>query len=310
MGNAEGNRGARQRLKHRIEYAVVSRFLRSISARPLDEALERGARLGRLWHALDRSHRLLATRNIGLGLGLDPPAAARVARACFENIGRTLAEFALVDRHADDLVGRMPLEGVEHLRAALAGGRGVFFVSGHCGYWELLGARLSREVPMTSLARAMANPLVDAFVASQRRAAGVRTIDARDAVRGVLRTLQRGEAVAMLLDQNALRRERVFVPFLGRPAATNFGLAMLALKNGTPVLPAFSARGEDGRHRAWIGAPIPLADAGDRAERIGVTTARFTAAIEAYVRDYPEQWFWAHNRWKRTPDPGEPVWEP
>jgi KDO2-lipid IV(A) lauroyltransferase len=114
----------------------------------------------------------------------------------------------------------------------------------------------------------------------------------------------------MLLDQNALRSERVFVPFLGRPAATNFGLAMLALKSGAPVLPTFSARSADGRHRAWIGAPIPAAETGDRAARIGVSTARYTAAIEAYVRRHPEQWFWVHDRWKRTPDPGEPVWEP
>jgi len=310
MGNTEVNRGARRRLKHRIEHAVVSRLLRSFEARPLNEALERGARLGRVWHALDRGHRRLATRNIGLGLGLDQPSAARIARACFENIGRTLAEFALEGTRIDELLGRMDLEGTEHLHAALAGGRGVFIVTGHCGNWELLSARISREVPVTGLARAMANPLVDATVEALRRAAGARTMNARDSARGILRLLRRGEGVGMLLDQNALRSERVFVPFLGRPAATNFGLAMLALKSGAPVLPAFSARGADGRHRAWIGAPIPLAETGDRAERIGVSTARFTAAIEEYVRRHPEQWFWVHDRWKRTPDNGEPVWAP
>ncbi len=310
MENAEVHRGGRPRLKHRLEHAAASLLLRSLAARPLDEALERGARLGRLWHALDRGHRRLAARNIGLGLGCAMPEAARIARACFENIGRTLAEFALAGSRADELLARVDLEGGEHLRAALAGGRGAFILSGHCGNWELLGARLAREVPLTSLARAMANPLVDTAVEAQRRAAGVRTLDARDAVREVRRTLRRGEAVGMLLDQNALRRERVFVPFLGRPAATNFGLAMLALKSGAPVLPAFSARGADGRHRAWIGPPIPPAEEGDRQARIGVTTARYTAAIEAAVRRHPEQWFWVHNRWKRSPDPDEPVWAP
>jgi len=310
MGNTEVNRGARRRLKHRIEQAVVSRLLDSIAARPFPEALERGARLGRLWHTLDLGHRRLATRNIGLGLGLDPHASARVARACFENIGRTLAEFALAGSRIEELLGRVDLEGTEHLHAALAGGRGAFIVTGHCGNWELLSARISREVPVTGLARPMANPLVEATVAARRSAAGARTMNARDSARGVLRLLRRGEAVGMLLDQNALRSERVFVPFLGRPAATNFGLAMLALKSGAPVLPAFSARGADGRHRAWIGAPIPFAEAGDRAARIGVSTARYTAAIEAFVRRYPEQWFWVHDRWKRSPDPGETVWEP
>ena len=114
----------------------------------------------------------------------------------------------------------------------------------------------------------------------------------------------------MLLDQNALRSERVFVPFLGRPAATNFGLAMLALKSGAPVLPAFSARGRGRASPGLDRRADPLRRDGDRAARIGVTTARYTAAIEAYVRSYPEQWFWVHDRWKRAPDPGEPVWAP
>jgi KDO2-lipid IV(A) lauroyltransferase len=310
MGNAEVHRGGRPRLKHRIEYAAVRRFLRSLESRPLDEALERGARLGRLWHALDRGHRRLATENIRLGLGLGQAAAERTARACFENIGRTLAEFAIAGSRPGEVLARMELEGVEHLRAALEQGRGVLLVSGHCGNWELLGARVAREVPLTNLARAMANPLVDAAVAARRVAAGVRTVDARNAAREVLRTLRRGEAVGVLLDQSALRSERVFVPFLGRPAATNVGLAMLALKSGAPVLPAFSARGADGRHRAWIGAPIPPAAAGGREERMGVMTARYTAAIEGQVRRHPDQWFWVHNRWKRGPGPGEPVWSP
>ncbi len=310
MGNAQLTRGARRRLKHRIEHAIVSSLLRSVAERPLDEALERGARLGRIWHALDRRHRRLATRNIGLGLGLDPQASARVARAAFENIGRTLAEFSLSGSRSDELLQRVDLEGAGHLHAALARGRGAFILGGHCGNWELLAARISREVTVTGLARPMANPLVDATVEALRRAAGNRTMSARDSARGVLRLLRRGEAVGMLLDQNALRSERVFVPFLGRPAAANFGLAMLALKSGAPVLPAFSARGADGRHRGWIGEPIPFAEAGDRAARVGVSTARYTAAIEGYVRRYPEQWFWVHDRWKRTPDPGEAVWEP
>jgi len=308
--NSLDNRAGQPRLKHRVEYAAVRRLVRSFAARPLDEALERGARLGRLWYALDRGHRRLATRNIGLGLGLDPPAAAGVARACFENIGRTVAEFALAGTRIDELLARFDLEGTEHLRAALAQGRGAFILAGHCGNWELLAARISREIPVTGLARAMANPLVNELIDAQRRAAGVRTLDARDAVREVLRILRRGEAVGMLLDQSALRRERVFVPFLGRPAATNFGLAMLALKSGAPVLPTFSVRGADGRHRAWIGPPIPAAEEGDLPARIGVSTARYTAAIEEYVRRYPEQWFWVHNRWKRTQEPGEALWLP
>jgi KDO2-lipid IV(A) lauroyltransferase len=309
MGSTGTPRGAR-RLKHRLEHVAVRRLLRSFAARPLDEAIERGARLGRIWHALDRPHRRLAVRNIRSALGLDPASAARTACASFENIGRTLAEFALAAERTDELLARMDLEGVERLHRALAAGRGVIIVSAHCGNWELSGARLGREVPLTSVARAMANPFVEEAVAAQRRAAGVRTVDSQDAAREVLRTLRRGEAVAVLLDQNASRGERVFVNFLGRPAATNFGVAMLALKSGAPVLPAFTARVGAGRHRGWIGEPIEPATGGDRGTNVGVMTARCTAAIEAWVRRYPEQWFWVHDRWKRSPGPGEAVFAP
>ena len=309
MGSAETSRGAR-RLKHRLEHAVVRRLLRSFAARPLDAAIERGARLGRLWHALDWRHRRLAVRNIRLALGLDPASAAHAARASFENIGRTLAEFALAAERTDELLARVELEGIGRLHQAMGRGRGVIILSGHCGNWELSGARLAREVPLTSVARAMANPLVEEAVAAQRRAAGVRTVDSREAAREVLRILRRGEAIAVLLDQNASRGERVFVNFLGRPAATNFGPAMLALKSGAPVLPAFTARGADGRHRGWIGEPIEPASAEGRGTSVGVTTARYTAAIEAWVRRHPDQWFWVHDRWKRSPGPGEAVFSP
>jgi len=310
MGSTEVTRGGRPRLKHRLEHAAVRRLLRSFAARPLDEALERGARLGRLWYLLDRGHRRLAAENIRRGLGLDPATAARTARASFENLGRNLAEFAVSGTRIDELLARVSVKGLEHLRAALAEGRGVLILSGHCGNWELAGARLAREVRLTNIARPMANPLVDAAIAAQRSAAGVRTIDARDAAREVFRVLARNESVGVLLDQNASRGERVFVEFLGRPAATNFGLAMLALRSGAPVLPAFSERGPDGRHHAWIGPPIEPCSAGELPERIGRTTARYTAAIEGYVRRRPDQWFWVHNRWKRRPDPDEVVWKP
>lgn len=310
MGNVEVHRGGRPRLKHRVEHAAVKLLLRSLAARPVDEALARGAALGRLWHGLDSRRRRLARGNIRLALGVDEGGAARIARECFAHLGRTLAEFAISGTRAEELLGRFSLEGLEHLRAAREGGRGVFMLSGHCGNWELFGARLSREIPLIGLARPMSNPLVDGEVAALRTGAGQRPVDARNAAREVFRVLGRNEGVGVLLDQNALRRERVFVDFLGRPAATNYGLAVMALKSGAPVLPVFSAREEGGRHRGWIGPPIEPWPAGARAERIGKTTARYSAAIAAHVRRHPAQWFWVHNRWKRSPDPGEAVWSP
>lgn len=310
MRKPENPRGGRPRLKYRVEFLLFRRLLESFAACPLDAALERGARLGRLWHAVDGKHRRLANGNIRCGLGLDAAAAARTARICFENLGRTFAEFAFMGPRLGELLERVSLEGIEHLHQAAARGKGVFILGGHCGNWELFGPVLTREIPMTTLARPIKNPLVDELIVERRRAAGAPTLDPKRSTREILTTLQRGAAVGMVLDQSALRREGVFVPFLGRPASTHFGLALLAIRSGAPVLPAFIVREGAGRHRAWIGPPIPPAEEGDREERIGRTTARYTAAIEEYVRRFPEQWFWVHNRWQRQPLPGERVYQP
>ena len=310
MGSPDEEHRGRPRLKHRAEHLLLRGVLGSFGALAPGSALGRGARLGRLWRVLDRRHRGLAERNIAAALGLPPAEARRVALACFEHLGRTLAEFALGPERFGDLRARFEVEGLERFHAALAAGRGVFLLSGHCGNWELFGARLALEAPMTTVARAMSNPLSDDALEQRRRAAGVRTVDARNASRGILRALGRGETVGVLLDQNASRGERVFTTFFGRPAATSFGLALLALKTGAPVLPVFSVRRPDGTHAGWVGEPIEPAPGADRAERIGRTTARYTAAIEDFVRRHPEQWFWVHNRWKRVPEQGEPVWSP
>lgn len=278
---------SRPRWKHRVEFALARWFLRSFAQRPLAAAMEHGARLGRRWHALDARHRSLARRNVMRGLGLDEAAAAALVRECFEHLGRTLAEVALLDRHAGDLIASMDLDGAEHLHRALAAGRGVLILSGHCGNWELLSARFAREAPSSLIVRPLDNPLLDDLLQTRRHASGFSTIRARGATRGILRALQRGEIIGIALDQRALRRKRVFVPFFGRPVAANFGLALLAIRSGAPVLPAFAVREADGRSRACIGPPVPPAEEGEMSARLGVTTARYTAAIEAHVRKYP-----------------------
>ena len=88
------------------------------------------------------------------------------------------------------------------------------------------------------------------------------------------------------------------IDFMGRPAATNYGLALMALKTGTPVVPAFLIRDGEDKYRCIYGEPICLQKGNDRDEDIRAATIRFTGIIEELIRKYPEQWFWLHNRWK------------
>jgi len=106
--------------------------------------------------------------------------------------------------------------------------------------------------------------------------------------------------VGILLDQNVDWYDGVFVDYFGRPACTNKGLALLALKTGAPVIPVFLIR--DGKRFIFHCEPeVPLVRTGDKIKDIEVNTERFTKIIESFVSRYPEQWFWLHQRWKTRP---------
>jgi KDO2-lipid IV(A) lauroyltransferase len=139
------------------------------------------------------------------------------------------------------------------------------------------------------------------MVEQLRMRTGNQAIPKQKAMGQILRLLKAGEIVGILLDQNMAWQEGVFVDFFGEKACTNTGMALLALKTGTPVLPAFNIRQKDGRYRVVIEPEIPLVRTGDKERDVTENTQRFTQIIERYVRNYPDQWLWLHQRWKTRP---------
>jgi KDO2-lipid IV(A) lauroyltransferase len=159
------------------------------------------------------------------------------------------------------------------------------------------------RVPLTVVARALDLPSLDAWADRLRRITGVEVIDKRQALRPVLEALKRGRLVGVLLDQNASRREGVFVPFFGRLASTSRSIAVLALRTRTPIIPVFARRVAPGHHEITIHPELPLPPAGDE-DAIRALTASCTAVIETAIRANPDQWLWCHDRWRTRP-PGE-----
>jgi Kdo2-lipid IVA lauroyltransferase/acyltransferase len=157
--------------------------------------------------------------------------------------------------------------------------------------------------PLTVVARALDSGTLNFWADRVRRTAGVEVIDKRDALRPVMAALRRGRLVGVLLDQNTSRREGVFVPFFGRPASTSRAMAVLALRTRTPIIPAFTRRLAPGRHVISILPALQLPESTD-VNAIVELTARCTEAIEVAVRETPEQWLWAHDRWRTRPAKG------
>jgi KDO2-lipid IV(A) lauroyltransferase len=90
----------------------------------------------------------------------------------------------------------------------------------------------------------------------------------------------------------------VFVDFFGRKACTTPGLALLALHTKAQVLPVFTRRLPDGKYLLKIGKKVEIVSSGNRDTDVLINTQNFTKIIEEKIRQYPEQWFWIHQRWK------------
>jgi KDO2-lipid IV(A) lauroyltransferase len=254
--------------------------------------------LGRAWRLAD-THLALAFPE------MPREQRAPIARAAFANLGRSFAEIAKFGAVRRRLHAYVHAEGIEHLWAALAGGKGLLAITGHIGNWELLAAYCALAgLPVDVIGRRLHSPLLNHILVRSRARAGVTTIlrDSRASSRAILSTLRSNRILALLIDQDT-RGPRAFVPFFGRLAATPSGVATLALRTGAPVLAIFISRRSGGGHVIRVHPPFPPADpARDTAESL---TAAYTATIEEHVRRHPEEWVWWHRRWRHRP--AEPV---
>jgi len=232
---------------------------------------------------------------------------ALLARA-YRNLGHLLAEFCQMSRYTPVQAGRfIRYEGLDHYLAARARGRGTLVLTGHLGAWELSSFYHSLVgYPMGMVIRRLDNPLVDRFVNRIRCLHGNRVLHKDDFARGLLGAMRSNETVGILMDTNMTPPQGVFVPFFGTLACTASGLARVAQKTGATVLPGFLLWDEsESQYVLRFGPPIPLDATGDPENDAVTNTARFTATIESYIRQYPDQWLWMHRRWKTRPT-GEP----
>ena len=234
----------------------------------------------------------------------DDSRRERTLRGLYRNLGHLLAEFCLMSRYTRAQTAEfIRYEGLDRYLAAKARGKGVLVLTGHLGAWELSSFYHSLAgFPMGMVIRRLDNPLVDGLVNRIRCLHGNRVIHKDDFARGLIASMRAGETVGILMDTNMTPPQGVFVPFFGVPACTPSGLARIALRTDAAVVPGFLlADDQDGRYTLRFGAALELVRTGDLEADILANTALFTAEIERYVRQYPEQWLWMHRRWKTRP---------
>jgi Kdo2-lipid IVA lauroyltransferase/acyltransferase len=292
-----------------IEYAVVWLFLKILGVlpRPLGRSL--AALMVRLLFALLPKLRKTAEFNLRLAFPEWTDSQRKdVTRKMLRNICRMAAEFAHFPRITRDNIEKVvTLDGNENFLDGKNRGKGVLFLTGHIGAWELSSfAHALYGYPLHYMARPVDNKRVDDLVNRYRSLSGCQPIFKNESARAMLKILNQGGTIGILADQNTMPEEGVFVDFFKKAACTTAGIARVALHTDAAVVPGYAYWDEGIRkYRLRFEPPVQLLRTGDTERDVYENTQRFAKIIEGIIRKYPDQWVWVHARWKVRPK-GEP----
>jgi KDO2-lipid IV(A) lauroyltransferase len=248
---------------------------------------------GLLWR-----YRRRMLENVSSALGaeiIDPAARKALIWQAWQNFARGVLETcAVVHFSKEKIRSTINLEGEEHLKSALAKGKGVLALSAHLGGFTLIGARLGASgYPFSAVVKQPGEEHFARYLDCLRTQIGIQTISAKprkDAVRGILKALRQNGIVLVVADE--FKSGGVMVDFMGQISPAPRGPATLALRTGAATLPMFATRRPDGSFGLSIGPEIQPVQLEDLDESVAATTALFTRHLEDAIRRYPEQWNW------------------
>ncbi len=296
-----------KKIKWLLEAGAVLVLAFPFAMLPMTLALKAGELLGFVFYVLWGSRRKIAIDNVekaveagALKIDASP---AQVVRKSFMNLGRSLAEiikiyFGLGRR----LIDSIEVVGFDNYLKAKERGKGILFITGHCGNWELTALGFgARVAPLAVIARAQNNPYLNRLVEKTRARYGNRIIYKQGALMAILSVLRNNGMVGVLMDQAVLPEEGYIIDFLGRGAWTMKIPAIIARKRGAAVLPAFIHR-EGNRYIGTLYPEVPLSQEKDEEKALIEDTKKFSSYIENYIREHPAEWLWIHRRWKRVPE--------
>jgi phosphatidylinositol dimannoside acyltransferase len=276
-------------------YSVGARVLRAVPPGLRHAAATPG---GAAWFWLSAGQRRAALENYAAALGRETHdrEVSRVARRAFQNYGRMLTDFLLMGSLTpEELIQRMTIDGLEHVDAALAKGRGAIMAVPHMGSWDMAGSYAGAlGYPIAAVAERFPGSLNDAVVRTRQRF-GLNVIAlGRSAVRGITQALQANAIVALLCDLE--QGPGIPVRFFGRRAIVPGGPAAIALKTGASLMPACQYATSPGRHHVHLEPPLTWL-AGETKEGL---MQRVVSRFEDFIRERPDQWYAFRPMFTRT----------
>jgi len=286
----------------RMLYAVVmglGLLVRSIS-RNHSTAIARF--LGDIGYSVFKIRRKLVTENLALVFPEKSAAdISAVARQVYRNQAENIIEMLRLPMIAtvEDAARLVDMDTRELFAQTRDQHKGAVVVSAHFGNWELFALCAGLLVsPLMVVVKRLKNQDIDRQINAWRGMHGNRVVYTWKALREGMRTLKNGGIVSLLADQSS-QKGQFFLDFMGRKAPVSLGPAFLALKAGVPLFVCMCRRTGDGRYIVET-EEIATGDLGTEKADAEELARRYTKVFERFIYRYPEEWFWLHNRWKRS----------
>jgi len=287
-------------------YAGVRLYCMVAQMFPIDTNLRTARWLGWVWYRLMARHRERAREHLraALGSSLSDTQLDRIARKSMQQMTMMAVEVLFTPRLVNEWTWPryIRLVRLQEALEILLAGRGAILLTGHYGNWELLGFALAAlGFKVTAVMRPLDNPYLNDYLMKHRQERGLDLLYKKGATRSADDILAAGGTLCFIADQNA-GRKGLFVDFFGRKASTYKSIGLLAIRHDVPIVVGY-ARRTSRRYEYEIGVSriIYPDEWKGRDDELLWITQEYTRAIEAFVREAPEQYLWIHRRWKTRP---------
>jgi KDO2-lipid IV(A) lauroyltransferase len=293
-------------MKEKIEFYIVKFFIWLVGLLPKKFIYKILKIIGKLFFQFEKRRSSLTIKNLTAAFPKkSEEEILKIARNSYKNIAITLAEIVLMFNHKielDDMVTGKK-EFLEKMELYTKDAKnGVVIITAHFSNWELAAQYLPKNgYPMIAIGRKGNNELIEKYLTTPfRQRFGNKNIYKNKAMINIIKGLKENKIIGLLIDQKSGGTSSVKVNFFGMPADTINSIAVLKLKYNPVILPIFFPRDKKGKYRPILVEPVEYIaqEEDDKEKKIEKMTQRYNDIFEEVIRQYPEQWFWMHNRWR------------
>jgi KDO2-lipid IV(A) lauroyltransferase len=249
----------------------------------------------------------IAMVNLEIAFGKTKTVKEReeIYRKSMLNFGRVIVNYLRLPFMGENFwTNHCDIVNERALQNAMNRKKGVLLLAAHYGMWDLAGGKVGMSgYPVSVVAKKIMNPAVNKVVINARQSMNFGTIANKRTMERIFDGLSKGEAVAMALDQNMMLSRGVFIDWMGREASSVKSAAYVVHKTGAPVLTGYLVQEGPDRFKLVMGDELKWVDhPEDVDEEIKINTQIQSYAVQQFILEKPELWFWIHKRWKIQPE--------